>query len=294
METVTWDWGTGWRGRDTMGLILTRGSTAPPAAPLTGPGATPSLRMIWVPGVMGWYPLLRPESACWPAAGWSRTGVLDTVTWLCLARWMMLDTAVLGEAELVRVTPPRLTMRACWPGDLSLVTTGAVGGTMVSWAAGTMRRGVDTGLATISLPPGVIAVMLRAPLLPLVTILRAPPPLVSICAGWSGAPLLLTIWPPAVSWRGWPGARLVSWRPPVVSFRVCVAPGPVAFRSGMLMVVPWSGEEPGAARMISWGVGEHSRDRDSGVIIPLTLTWLGLLGALLLLARYGVLQIIIN
>ena len=40
------DCGTGWRGSDTMGLMLTR---APPPTPL----ATPSLRMIWVPGVMG-------------------------------------------------------------------------------------------------------------------------------------------------------------------------------------------------------------------------------------------------
>ena len=41
------DCGTGCRGRDTMGLMLTQFLAATP------PLATPSLRMIWVPGVMG-------------------------------------------------------------------------------------------------------------------------------------------------------------------------------------------------------------------------------------------------
>ena len=62
--------------------------------------------------------------------------------------------------------------------------------------------------------------------------------------------------------------------------------------SGMEMVVAWSGDDPGAARMISWGAGLPSLDKDSGVIIPDTETWLGELGALLLLARYGVLDIL--
>lgn len=42
------DCGTGWRGKDTMGLMLTQFAPG-----LTPPLATPSLRMIWVPGVMG-------------------------------------------------------------------------------------------------------------------------------------------------------------------------------------------------------------------------------------------------
>ena len=41
------DCGTGCRGRDTMGLMLTQFLAATP------PLATPSLRMICVPGVMG-------------------------------------------------------------------------------------------------------------------------------------------------------------------------------------------------------------------------------------------------
>ena len=97
----------------------------------------------------------------------------------------MLDTAETGEG-VVRVTPPRLTILApdTAPSDPGLFS----GLTMVSWAAGTIRRGVDcTGLATISLPPVVmlmawvlpLAVRLRA-VFPLVDILRAVLPLVRI------------------------------------------------------------------------------------------------------------------
>ena len=42
------DCGTGCSGSDTMGLMLTQF-----CLPATPPLATPSLRMIWVPGVMG-------------------------------------------------------------------------------------------------------------------------------------------------------------------------------------------------------------------------------------------------
>jgi len=41
--------GTGCRGRDTIGLMLTRGNCAWATCPL----ATPSLKIIWVPGVIG-------------------------------------------------------------------------------------------------------------------------------------------------------------------------------------------------------------------------------------------------
>ena len=46
------DCGTGCRGKDTMGLMLTQ-LAGPALTPATPPLATPSLRMIWVPGVMG-------------------------------------------------------------------------------------------------------------------------------------------------------------------------------------------------------------------------------------------------
>ena len=42
-----WVCGIGWRGRETMGLMET------PLVTLATPLATPSLSMIWVPGVMG-------------------------------------------------------------------------------------------------------------------------------------------------------------------------------------------------------------------------------------------------
>jgi len=51
----------------------------------------------------------------------------------------------------------------------------------------------------------------------------------------------------------------------------------------MVFPIP-SGLAP-AAKMISWGAGLPSLDKDSGVIIPETETWFGLLGALLLLAK---------
>ena len=310
MEPVTRDWGTGWRGRDTMGLMLTRGrpglvTMLSGATPL--PLATPSDRMIWVPGVMGvlaggtllytlfmsptliivemlagtiWEKLSLPVSRLEQdrsAGGDILLGSVDDVG----HRW---DRRGCGQSDPAQADNPCSWHSSQWPGTLLRTDHGELGCRYDQTGRGLHGAGHDQ-LATSGHVDGLgVAVGCQVEscvpvgwhiesgvaigqdlswlqwssiaghkLTPSSQLQRLPWDRYSECAEWS-----------IIRSNRLPGAKLVNCRPPEVSLSVW-PPGPPScilesevLRSGMLMVVPWSGLEPGAAKMISWGVGLHS------------------------------------